>query len=92
MNYLRKNKNELVPEFVAYWSKNGFSTNGSWEEIFGKSLATDEIFQAWQYAVYTNAVAAAGKKAYDIPMYVNAALNYKNVLPGQYQAAVLSRI
>ena len=84
MNYLKKNKNELVPEFITYWSKNGFSTTGSWEEIFGKSLATDELFQAWQYAVYTNAVAAAGKKAYDIPMYVNAALNYKNVLPGQY--------
>jgi beta-galactosidase GanA len=84
INYLKKNKNELVPEFVTYWSKNGFSTTGSWEEIFGKSLATDELFQAWQYAVYTNAIAAAGKKAYDIPMYVNAALNYKNVLPGQY--------
>jgi beta-galactosidase GanA len=84
INYLKKNKNELVPEFVTYWSINGFSTTGSWEEIFGKSLATDELFQAWQYAVYTNAIAAAGKKAYDIPMYVNAALNYKNVLPGQY--------
>ncbi len=84
INYLKKNKNELVPEFITYWSKNGFSTTGSWEEIFGKSLATDELFQAWQYAVYTNAIAAAGKKAYNIPMYVNAALNYKNVLPGQY--------
>jgi beta-galactosidase GanA len=84
MDYLKKNKNELVPEFVTYWSKNGFSTTGSWEEMFGKSLATDELFQAWQYAIYTNAVAAAGKKTYDIPMYVNAALNYKNVLPGQY--------
>ena len=83
-NYLKKNKNELVPEFAAHWSKSGFPTTGSWEEIFGKSLSTDEIFQAWQYAVYANAVAAAGKKAYDIPMYVNAALNYKNVLPGQY--------
>ncbi|HEX3767955.1 MAG TPA: DUF5597 domain-containing protein, partial [Puia sp.] len=84
MNYLKKNKKELVPELQTFWSKNGFSTSGSWEEIFGKNLATDEIFQAWQYAVYTNAVAAAGKKEYDIPMYVNAALNYKNTLPGQY--------
>ncbi|HET7003130.1 MAG TPA: DUF5597 domain-containing protein [Puia sp.] len=84
MHYLNKNKNELVPELQACWSKSGYSTSGSWEEIFGKSLATDEIFQAWQYAVYTNAVAEAGKKVYDLPMYVNAALNYKNVLPGQY--------
>lgn len=87
INYLKKNKNELVPEFLMLWQKNGFLTTGSWEEIFGKSLSTDEIFQAWQYAVYTNAVAQAGKKEYDIPMYVNAALNYKNVNPGQYPSA-----
>ena len=52
-----------------------------------RDLATDEIFQAWQYALYTNAVAGAGKKAYDIPMYVNTALNYKNVSPGEYPSA-----
>ena len=84
MNYLKENKKVLVPELQICWSKQGFATTGSWEEIFGKSPATDEIFQAWQYAVYSNAVAVAGKKEYNIPMYVNAALNYKNVLPGQY--------
>jgi beta-galactosidase GanA len=84
MNYLKKNEKELVPEFITYWKKNDFAVTGTWEEIFGKSLATDELFQAWQYAVYANAVAEAGKRAYDIPMYVNAALNYKNVQPGQY--------
>ena len=84
MGYLKKNKNELVPEFSALWQKNGFRETGSWEEVFGKGLFTDEIFQAWQYAVYTNAVALAGKKEYDIPMYVNAALNYKKVSPGEY--------
>ena len=87
MNYLKKNKHELVPEFLTLWQKNGFLTTGTWEEIFGKGLSTDEIFQAWQYAVYTNAVAAAGKKEYNIPMYVNAALNYRNVNPGQYPSA-----
>ena len=87
MNYLKKNKHELVPEFLTLWQKNGFLTKGTWEEIFGKGLSTDEIFQAWQYAVYTNSVAAAGKKEYNIPMYVNAALNYKNVNPGQYPSA-----
>jgi hypothetical protein len=87
MNYLQKYKDQLVPEFSAQWRKNGFPTEGTWEEIFGKGLATDEIFQAWQYASYTNAVAGAGKKAYKIPMYVNTALNYKNVNPGQYPSA-----
>ncbi len=84
INYLEKNKNQLVPEFVTQWQKSGFSTNGSWTKIFGNGLPTDEIFQAWQYAVYANAIAAAGKKVYNIPMYVNAALNYKNTNPGEY--------
>jgi beta-galactosidase GanA len=87
MAYLKKNKNVLVPEFSAHWSRNGFSENGSWEKIFGKGLATDELFQSWQYAAYTNAVAAAGKKEYNIPMYVNTALNYKKNNPGEYPSA-----
>lgn len=33
--------------------------------------ASDEFFMAWNYARYVNAVAEAGKSAYDIPMYVN---------------------
>lgn len=87
INYLITNKEKLVPEFLKVWEKNGFAPNGSWEAIFGKGLATDEIFQAWQYAKYTNEVANAGKKIYDIPLFVNAALNYRNVDPGKYPSA-----
>jgi beta-galactosidase GanA len=58
MSYLKKNKNDLVPELLTQWQKSGFTTTGNWELIFGKGLQTDEIFQAWQYAVYTNDVAA----------------------------------
>ncbi len=87
MNYLKQNKNMLIPEFLELWQKNGFVTSGTWEEVFGSGLSTDEIFQAWQYAIYTNAVTAAGKKEYSVPMYVNTALNYKNVNPGQYPSA-----
>lgn len=87
MNYLQKNKNSLVPEFKERWAANGYLTKGTWQQVFGKSLETDEIFQAWYYAKYTNEVAQAGKATYNIPMYVNAALNYKNVKPGQYPSA-----
>lgn len=87
MNYLTINKDFLVPELKEHWSKTSFATNGNWETVFGKSLATDELFQAWFYAKFTNAVAAAGKKEYPLPMYVNAALNYRNVQPGQYPSA-----
>lgn len=87
ISYLVANKDSLVPELRAHWSKTNFATKGNWETVFGKSLATDELFQAWYYAKYTNAVAEAGKKEFRVPMYVNAALNYRNVQPGQYPSA-----
>lgn len=87
INYLTANKDLLVPELKEFWSKTNYTTKGNWETVFGKSLATDELFQAWFYATYTEAVAAAGKKEYPLPLYLNAALNYRNVLPGQYPSA-----
>ncbi len=45
----------------------------------------DEIFMAWHYARYVNAVAEAGKKEYNIPMYANAWLQQPNFpWPGVY--------
>lgn len=87
-NYLKQNKETLMPEFKAVWAKNGFKTTGTWEEVFGKSLATDEIFMAWYYADFINKLADAGKKEYALPMYLNAALNYKkDAKPGEYPSA-----
>jgi beta-galactosidase GanA len=52
--------------------------------VFGKGLATDEIFIAWYFARYTNRVIEEGKKVYALPMFVNAALNRPHVKPGDY--------
>ncbi|MBW8687387.1 mannonate dehydratase [Chitinophaga rhizophila] len=82
--YLHKHKADLVPELKEHWARNGYRTKGTWEEVFGKGIETEELFQAWQYAQYTNTVASAGKQVYPLPMFVNAALNHKNVAPGQY--------
>jgi hypothetical protein len=60
---------------------------GNWEEVFGKSLATDEKFMAWYFGVYVDEIAKAGKAIYDIPMYVNAALNAPGRKPGEYPSA-----
>jgi len=87
IRYLVAKKDSLVPELQQHWSATNFSTSGNWEKMFGKSLTTDEIFQAWYYATYTNVVAEAGKKEYALPMYVNAALNHRNVKPGEYPSA-----
>ena len=74
MDYLQKHKDELISELRQVWETTGFKASGSWEEVFGKSEATDEIFMAWQYARYINRVAVAGKAEYPLPMYVNAAV------------------
>jgi hypothetical protein len=47
-------------------------TSGSWKEVFGDRA--DEYFHAWSVARFVGQVAAAGKKEYPLPMYVNAAL------------------
>ena len=87
MDYLQKNKNSLVPEFKQRWEQQNFKQNDTWKNTFGEGVLTDEIFQAWYYAKYTNEVTLAGKKEYNIPMYVNAALPRPGKLPGQYPSA-----
>jgi beta-galactosidase GanA len=86
-NYLKKNKNSLLPEIKSIWEANGSKTSGNWEDVFGKGLSTDEIFMAWYYAVFANELAIAGKDVYGLPMFVNAALNRPGAKPGQYPSA-----
>jgi len=87
IDYLAGNKEQLNPDFYAFWKANGFKTSGNWEEVFGKSLATDEVFMAWHYARYVEQVTSAGKSEYSIPAYVNGALIRKGYQPGQYPSA-----
>jgi len=47
-------------------------SGGTWQSVFGERA--DEYFHAWSVARFIGQVAAAGKKEYPLPMYVNAAL------------------
>jgi hypothetical protein len=47
-------------------------TSGAWRQVFG--ARADEYFQAWSVASFIGKVASAGKAAYPLPLYVNAAL------------------
>ncbi|MGA2117291.1 MAG: DUF5597 domain-containing protein [Bryobacteraceae bacterium] len=75
LDYLQKHKDNLLPEFRKIWEAGGFKTSGTWEEVFGKGVQTDEIFMGWNYARYVDKVTEAGKREYPIPMFVNAWLN-----------------
>lgn len=87
MEYLSNNKDHLVPEFRNIWEGNGSKATGTWEDVFGNGLHTDEIFMAWHFSKYTNAIIEAGKEIYPLPMFVNAALNRPGWEPGQYPSA-----
>ncbi len=85
MDYLVKNKADLLPELLKTWDTTDFRTTGTWEEVFGKSDRTDEIFMAWKYATYINGITKAGKAEYPLPMYVNAWLvQNSDQKPGDY--------
>jgi hypothetical protein len=85
-SYLEKHRTALDPEFRAAWEAAGAKTTGTWQEVFGKTSLTDDLFMAWQYAAYIERVTAAGKAEYPLPMYANAALIRPNYEPGQYNS------
>ena len=83
MDYLQKHKDTLLPEFRQLWEATGFKPSGTWEEVFGRGVRTDEIFMAWNYARYIGRVAGAGKAEYPLPMFVNAWLYHGTNQPGR---------
>jgi hypothetical protein len=87
MDYVVAHKKDLMPEFRAVWEKAGGKTSGTWEEVFGPGVGTEEIFMAWHFGRFTNRVAAAGKAEYELPMFVNAALMRPGYAPGDYPSA-----
>jgi hypothetical protein len=74
MDYMVKNKENLVSEFRQYWEAAGGKTSGTWPEVFGNQPMTNEIFMAWYYALYVDQVAKAGKAEYPLPMFINVDL------------------
>ena len=90
MDYLQKHKDTLIPELRKRWEAAGFKTSGSWEQVFGAGVETDEIFMAWNYARYVGHVAAAGKAEYPLPMFVNTWLRQGTVKPSEDIARRLS--
>lgn len=67
------------------WASSNFRTSGTWTEVFGTTPQADEIFMAYHYARYLDHVAAAGKREYDLPMFINAwIVQPQDKAPGDY--------
>jgi beta-galactosidase GanA len=85
--YLAAHQDTLQPGVRSQWTSHGSRTAGNWAEVFGDTVETEEIFQAWHYATFVEALTAAGKAVYPLPMYVNVALNRPGKRPGEYPSA-----
>lgn len=75
---LAEKRLQLSPELAAHFEDHG----RSWSALFGDSA--DEVFMAWNYAQYIDAIAHAGKAEYALPMYVNAQLPAPMERAGEY--------
>jgi len=53
----------------AAWQAAGAKPSGNWPELFGAYAG--EFLNAWTIAHYIDSIAAEGKAAYKLPMYVN---------------------
>ena len=60
---------------------------GTWADIFGTDEYADEKFMAYHYAKYVEHLAQAARRIYDMPLYVNAAMNSRGRKPGEYPSA-----
>jgi hypothetical protein len=73
------------PELRNLWREAGARIAGTWAEVFGRSPAAEEVFQAWHYARYLDVVAAAGKAELPVPFFTNTwIVQPEDVWPGDY--------
>jgi beta-galactosidase GanA len=77
-SYLAAHSDQLSSAIAEHYNANG----RTWHEMFGANA--DEIFQAWCYGLFAQQVAAAGKSAYDLPLYMNAQLPAPFESAGEY--------
>ncbi|MCQ2202602.1 MAG: beta-galactosidase, partial [Bacteroidales bacterium] len=82
-DYLKKNQKSIHP-YLREKLQPQPKENSNWAQMFGDDIYTEEIFQTWTYATYVEQIAKAGRAIYNLPMYVNVALNSRDRKPGQY--------
>jgi hypothetical protein len=76
----------VPPEVLSVMQVKTASQSPNWQDAFGPEA--EVCFHAWSVAKYVGQVAAAGKAAYPLPLYVNAALRnpLKPDAPGTYES------
>lgn len=70
--YLDKHRQTLDPWLLGLWKRQGFAQKGTWAQVFGEDRAAEEVFMAWHFGRYVDAVAQAGGAVHGLPAYTNA--------------------
>ena len=81
--YLAKHQKSLHP-YLKEKLQPQAKAGANWAQLFGDDIYTEEIFQTWTYATYVEQIAKDGREIYNLPMYVNVALDSRGRKPGQY--------
>ena len=92
VDYLKANKRTLHPWLQQKLNGQGHNLQSlrrgnSWSATFGDDLYTDEIFMAYHFARYVEQLALTARSIYNLPLYVNAAMNSRGRKPGEYPSA-----
>lgn len=83
MKHLEKNKKSLHPSLLDKWQRAGMKKSGSWSDVFGDDIYTDELFMAYNYGRYVEGLAQIARRIDpEMPLYVNAAMNSRGRRPG----------
>ena len=69
------------------WKTLGLRQRKTWRECFGDDPYGEEKFMAYHYAKYVEQLAQTARSIYNMPLYVNAAMNSRGRQPGQYPSA-----
>jgi len=75
----------LIPK--ALLKPMGVNKTMSWQEACGNDPYREEKFMAFHYAKYVEQLAQTARNIYDMPLYVNAAMNSRGRKPGEYPSA-----
>ena len=83
--FAEKTYDTPIPKVL--WKTLGLRQRKTWRECFGDDPYGEEKFMAYHYAKYVEQLAQTARSIYDMPLYVNAAMNSRGRQPGQYPSA-----
>lgn len=87
VSYLINNMQTLHPYLKSKCGKHIYKTDNTWADLFGPDIYTEEIFMAYHFATYVEQLAQIARATYNVPLFVNAAMNSRGRKPGEYPSA-----